>query len=308
MNKEKIIIKILKSLGFPLVGFLKREDTQLGNWVEGWIDKGFHGEMEWIERNREIRRDPCSIIEVGRSLITMAIPYNTPAPEDWKDEHLISNYAWGEDYHKVIKKRLKTALSKIKEHIPDFEGRAFTDSAPLAEKILAAKSGLGWIGKNSLLINEKFGSYIFLAEIVCNQELESTQAAVDRCGTCRLCISACPTAAINEQLEVDSNKCISYLTIEKRGEFNEIEQGSLDYQIFGCDLCQQICPWNRKAPYQEDSPFNCFDRWSKMMKENLHFLLNEDFEKLKQKSPIKRAKKEGFFRNIQTVINHSIKD
>jgi epoxyqueuosine reductase len=308
MKNEVLIYEILNSLGFPLVGFLNREDSQLGEWIQGWINQGFHGEMSWIEKNLTIRRDPCSIIEDGHSLITLAIPYLTPAPKQWQGEHLISNYAWGEDYHQVIKRRLKKALLLFKEKIPDFQGRAFTDSAPLAEKVLAAKSGLGWIGKNSLLINEKYGSYIFLAVIVCNQKLDSTRPVTNRCGSCELCLTACPTTAINDKKEVNATKCISYLTIEKRGDFKAVEAEKLEYQIFGCDICQQVCPWNKKAIYQDNSPFACFERWSNLTKDNLSQLLEKEFDILKIKSPVKRAKKEGFQRNIQAVLNRSLTD
>jgi len=308
MTPEEIITTIIKDQGFVLVGFLGRQDALLGDWIKPWLDKGFQADMAWIEKNQGIRQDPCSIEEKGQSIITMAYPYNTEAPAGWEKDHLISNYAWGEDYHKVLKKKLKLAMAQIQEQIPEFQGRAFTDSAPLPEKILAAKSGLGWIGKNSLLINREYGSYLFLAEIVCNLPLTSTPPGKDYCGSCTRCLQACPTVAINEQKEVDSRLCVSYLTIEKHGEFTEKEEKALDSQLFGCDICQQVCPWNNKAPVMEDSPFACFPRWADLDLENISTMTDEQFNQLKEKSPVKRTKVEGFRRNAQAVLHNRISD
>jgi epoxyqueuosine reductase len=301
---EKHIISILKSLGAIQIGFLNQREALFGDWIEPWLKNGFNGNMAWMVRNRPIRIDPCSILEDGKSIISIAFPYYTETPAQWKKQHLISNYAWGEDYHGVIKKRLKVALQKISEVIPDFRGRGFTDSAPLPEKIIAAACGVGWIGKNSLLISPAWGSYIFLAEIVCNLDLTSTPPLSDKCGTCELCVNACPNSAIVDLQTIDANKCASYLTIEKHGEFNSVEERKIHYHLFGCDSCQLVCPWNQKLVPLENSPFTCDPKWLDLSLDALAALPESRFDELKIKSPLKRLKIEGIRRNARAILRN----
>ncbi len=301
---EKHIISILKSFGAVQIGFINQQEAQFGDWIEPWLNKGFNGDMAWMMRNRSIRSDPCSILNDGKSIISIAFPYYTQTPAQWKDQHLISNYAWGEDYHGVVRKRLKEALQKIAEVIPGFKGRAFTDSAPLPEKIIAAACGIGWIGKNSLLISPEWGSYIFLAEIVCNLDLTSTPPLPDKCGTCELCISACPNGAIVDHQTINATKCASYLTIEKHGEFNSAEERQIHYHLFGCDSCQLVCPWNKKLIPLEISPFACDPKWLDLSLDTLADLPESRFDELKIKSPLKRIKITGIRRNARAILRN----
>ena len=301
---KSIIETILRKEGFVQIGFLNEKDAQFTDWISSWLKAGYHGDMSWMKKHHHLRQNPCEIEPNGKSIISLAYPYFTISPIEWSNRNPISNYGWGADYHSVLKKILKKAMIAIHASIPDFEGRCFVDSAPLPEKIIAAQCGLGWIGKNSMLIHRNHGSYLFLAEIVTNLDLESTPPAKDYCGTCTKCIDACPTQAILENRTIDTRKCISFLTIEKRGEFNEIENKSIEYQIFGCDICQQVCPWNRSLTPVKNSPFKCFDKLKRLSIYEWSNLNVQQFEELKIKSPIKRAKLEGIKRNAQAIIDN----
>jgi len=284
------------------VGFLNRRQAQFGEWMQPWLDKGYHGEMKWLERHREIRRDPCSILEGGQSIISMAFPFLTSTPQPWSGERMISSYAWGEDYHVVLKKRLRKALEEIRTIIPRFEGRVFVDSAPLPEKIIAAACGVGWIGRNSLLISPPWGSFVFLAEIVCNLELTTTQPLTDQCGSCDLCRHACPNQAILADRALDARRCTSYLTIEKQGAYTPAEAKRIHFNLFGCDSCQLVCPWNQQVPLQENSPFACDPKWLKISIRDLTGLSETEFDSLKRKSPVKRLKIDGIRRNALAIL------
>ncbi len=299
------ISTVFKKAGFARVGFLNRQDARFGNWLQPWLINGYHADMNWMEKNMGIRSDPCSIEDYGRSIICLSYPYFTAYPLVWKNGNPISNYAWGEDYHSVLRKKLKTALEELNSIFPDFRGRSFVDSAPIPEKILAAKCGLGWIGKNSMLIDRKLGSYLFLAEIVCNLNLPSTPPVNDYCGNCSACIDACPTQAIRSEGNIDSRRCISYLTIEKRGQFTRNEEKSIGYHLFGCDICQQVCPWNNKITPIEKSPFQCSEKWLNIEIEELAEISEILFNQLKAKSPIKRAKLAGIRRNALAVLKNN---
>ncbi len=296
------LINLIKNQGFVLVGSVNKQDANFGNWIEHWLRNGYQADMNWLDRNSLIRETPCAIEPYGESIITLAYPYYTNPPKMWETRNPISNYAWGQDYHKVLKRKIKTILQEMKKLDSSFIGRGFVDSAPLPEKILAKVSGLGWIGKNSMLINKTWGSYLFLAEVVCNYSLPTTPPTKNRCGSCVKCIDACPTSAILEDGAIDSGKCISYLTIENKKEFTNEQKLSIDYQLFGCDICQQVCPWNRKPTEQPDSPFRCFDRWLNLSSDQVECMTEPEFELLKQKSPIKRLKLEGLKRNASVIV------
>ncbi|MCP4751808.1 MAG: tRNA epoxyqueuosine(34) reductase QueG [Proteobacteria bacterium] len=293
-----------KKAGFVLAGVLNRGDAVFGNWLEPWLNRGYHADMSWMEKNASIRRDPCSIEAYGKSILSLAYPYFTEPPEIWGDNNPISNYAWGEDYHKVLQKLLKHALNEASAAIPGFLGRSFVDTAPIPEKVVAALSGVGWIGRNGMLIHRQLGSYLFLAEVVCNLDLPSTPPAKDYCGKCTLCLESCPTQAILADRTIDSRRCISYLTIEKRGEYSKREEEQVGYHLFGCDICQQVCPWNRKVQPIRNSPFECSDKWLKISLEELADVSETRFEHLKRKSPLKRAKLEGIRRNARAVLKN----
>lgn len=299
---EKDIVHVLKSAGAVHVGFLNRNEAQFGEWIQPWLEKGYHGDMSWMGRNQSIRRDPCSIMEEGRSIIAMAFPYRTRIPERWSEEQLISSYAWGDDYHNVIKKRLKKSIQELETEISGFKARAFVDSAPLPEKIIAAACGIGWIGRNSLLISPEWGSFLFLAEIVCNLDLESTPPIDDHCGSCDLCIHACPNQAIQENRTIDSTRCISYLTIEKQGSFSDEERQRIGCHLFGCDCCQLVCPWNENNKELQDTPYTCDSKWLNISIRELVDLSQDQFDQLKIKSPLKRLKLEGIRRNAKAIL------
>ena len=301
--KERII-SILRSQGFELIGFLDRSDAQFSGWIDSWLDRGYAASMSWMNKHKAIREDPCSIVEDGQSIMSLGFPYYTQPPDGWVSKNPISNYAWGEDYHVVLRKKLRTIMASLLKVVPGFQGRFFVDTAPLPEKLIAASAGLGWIGRNSMLIHPKHGSYFFLAEIVSNLNLPTTsEKQIDRCGDCRLCIENCPTESIKPDRQIDARTCISYLTIEKRGPFTSQEAESIEYQLFGCDICQQICPWNKDIAIKADSPFSCFNRWRELNMENLIDLTETSFEQMKRKSGIKRARLEGIKRNAGAVLN-----
>ena len=298
------IFNLFYNEGFELVGAVNKENCQIDQqYFKQWIDKGFHADLDWVENNSKFRNDPCSLIDNGASILIAAINYNSKAPSSWKENHYISNYAWGTDYHLLLKKKLKRIQANISKIIPGFKSRGFVDSAPIPERVVAFRAGLGWVGKNGMLINRKLGSFLFLAEIVCNLTFEFiTLPAKDYCGTCVKCIEACPNQAIIENGVVDSRRCISYLTIEKRGEFTPQEKSMVDYQVFGCDICQQVCPWNKKSPITSQNEFCLSDKWKSFNLSELKDLSQESFDKLKIRSAIKRAKFEGFKRNVKAIL------
>lgn len=301
ISKEQIRSELEKE-GFAKVGFLHRNDAQFANWNQDWIQRGYHAEMSFMEDNSAIRADPCSIIPDGKSIISCAYPYFTrPSGGRWR-RNAISSYAWGADYHKILKKKIDRVLLFLHKFSSDFQGRGFVDTAPLPEKIIAKQSGLGWIGKNGLLLNPQLGSYFFLAEIVCNLDFPSDSPQEDQCGDCDKCIRACPSGAIDGDRSVNSNNCISYLTIEKRGQFAPEQSSFIKYQVFGCDICQQVCHWNQGLEVENDSPFECFPRWRNLKIEDYSQMTQKEFDQIKIASPIKRAKLEGLQRNARTIL------
>jgi epoxyqueuosine reductase len=302
-NLKQFIQETAFSEGFVDVGYLNITEANFPGWIDHWLENHYHADMNWLENYRSIRENPCTIVENGKSIISLLFPYKTEPPKQWNNKHLISNYAWGKDYHGQIKKKLKKIYLKIQQHFPAFEGHYFVDTAPIPEKVVAAKCGLGWIGKNSLLINKKYGSYVFIAEMVCNQALLSTPPTESRCGKCNKCIEACPSRAIIDLKTIDANKCISYLTIEKKAEFNLEEQKVIQYQLFGCDICQQVCPWNKKAPNIEASEYRCFERWKDFSLKKMLTVTDIEFSELKINSPIKRAGLKHLKRTAKAILN-----
>lgn len=309
MKIEDFISNQLHMEGFPLVGFLNREDALFEDTMSVWLDAGFNGEMKWMEANKNFKSDPCSIESYGISVICVAIPYNTISVKDNPPQKLINRYAWGEDYHKIVKKRLQKTIQIIQREFPQFKGRAFVDSAPLPEKQLAARAGLGWIGKNSLLINKVYGSYLFLGEIISNQTFEyKLSDPRSYCGTCERCVNSCPGHALDSPLGLDCSLCSSYLSIEKRTPFSPVEEDLILDSIFGCDLCQRVCPWNQNAKLSTEKCFTCFDRWKNVELKDILELSEKSFEVLKIKSAVKRAGLEGLKRNAEAYSkNHKSK-
>ena len=304
MIKEntKFIKNKAKDLGFSSVGISKaRHLHEEENKFEKWLSKGFQGSMNYLEKNLDKRLDPRKLVPGSKSIISLSYNYYPKKNIDKKNNFIISKYAYGKDYHKVIKKKLKILFRSIKEKIGDVEGRVFVDSAPVHERAWAKLSGLGWIGKNSLLINEKKGSYFFLAEIICDLDLEYDSPVANRCGKCTKCIDACPTDAITSTQIINANKCISYLTIENKKEIPTELKNNLNDAIFGCDICQDVCPWNKfSKPHREES-FNPKNELSSLKKTDWIELTEETFNKIFEGSAVKRAKYEGIIRNIKAA-------
>jgi len=297
---EQKIRDIFNQLGFPLVGFVGQDDAHLGPWVQPWLDRGYHGSMEWMTGNLGIREEPLSIHPGATSAIVLGMPYKNPAPDFLaQPERPLSRYAWGTDYHHWIRKRLKQGLARLAEQFEGFDGRGFVDSAPVPEKILAHLGGLGFIGKNSLLTHPTWGSYLFLSSVICNLPLTTT-GPMDHpgCGTCDLCLDTCPNSAIMPGRQVNANRCISYLTIEVKGELTATQEKATQGHLFGCDRCQDCCPYNQTADYAPTpNPFEFDQRWADLSPEWVLSLDQAQFDQLKITSPLKRAGLEGLRRN-----------
>ena len=258
-DQKEFISALAEKHGFLASGFARAEklnetEPQLADWLE----KGYHGKMAYMENHFQKRLNPSLLVEGAKTVICFAYNYFPNAQPLELTEGVvnpqIAKYAWGDDYHHVIKEKLFVLMGEIQARIPDFEGRAFVDSAPVMERQWAERAGLGWIGKNSLLLRKGVGSFFFLAEIICNLELEPDQQQTDHCGECTACIDACPTQAIVQPQVIDSNRCISYLTIEDKTwpESDEITKTGTESWAYGCDICQDVCPWNKfSQPNQE---------------------------------------------------------
>jgi len=287
-------------LGFSVVGIskadlLEKESIQL----KEWLDNGFHGEMHYMENHFEKRTDPRKLVEGAKSVISVLYNYY---PKDFqrKDTYQISKYAYGKDYHYVVKEKLNQLLEFIKQEIQEVSGRAFVDSAPVMDKVWAAKSGLGWIGKNTNLISRQFGSFVFIGELIIDLDLDYDSPVKDYCGNCTKCIDACPTKALSPY-QLDAQKCISYLTIEKKGEIPDEFIGKWNNWIFGCDICQDVCPWNAKIKPSYEPQFQISELLKNMNREDWQNLDETIFKKLFKNSPVERAKFEGLKRNIEFI-------
>ena len=302
-NKEqyaKIIKAEAKRLGFLSCGiskaeFLEEEAPRL----EHWLHNNMHGNMHYMENHFDKRLDPTLLVEGSKSVISLIYNYYTDAVQQDADAPKISKYAYGVDYHYVIKDKLNQLLEYIKDEIGDVHGRAFVDSAPIMEKAWAKKSGLGWIGKHSNLITQKVGSYYFIAELIVDLDLEVDDAVTDHCGSCTACIDACPTQAITEPYKVDGSKCISYFTIELKENIPSEMKGQLDHWMFGCDVCQEVCPWNRFSKNHSEPLFNPNPKLLSMSKKDWEEITQETFNKVFKKSAVKRTKYSGLKRNVR---------
>ena len=288
--------------GISASGFLEDEAVKLENWLKN----GFNGKMEYMQNHFDKRLDTRLLVPNSKSVISLLYNYATPLKQEDVLAPKISKYAFGVDYHYVIKEKLREFESRIKDLVGDIEMRSFVDSAPVMERSWAKKAGLGWIGKHTLLINKKKGSYFFLAEIILDVELEYDAAVADFCGTCTKCIDACPTEAITPY-NVDGSKCISYLTIELKDNLPNEFKGKMENWMFGCDICQEVCPWNRFSEQHNEVQFNPLKELLEMKKEDWQELEKETFSKLFSKSAVKRTKFEGLKRNIQFLDNENTK-
>lgn len=284
--------------GISKAGFLEEEAPSL----ERWLKSGFNGEMKYMENHFDKRLDPRLLVEGAKSIISLSYNYYPEQKLIAEDNFKISKYAYGEDYHDVIKDILRDMVAELQEEIGEFGFRIFTDSAPILERAWAKRSGIGWVGKNANIITKKHGSFFFLSEIICDLELEEDGATTDHCGKCTKCIDACPTQAIISDKIIDGSKCISYATIELKNEIPDYFQGKMDDWIFGCDVCQDVCPWNRfSAPHSQ--PKFALKEFSQLRKDDWKDLTQEIFSEIFRKSPVKRTKFSGLMRNISFVDN-----
>lgn len=299
----QIIKQEAKLLGFDYCGiskaeFLEEEAPRL----EKWLKENRHGEMKYMENYFDKRLNPTLLVDAAKSVISLLLNYYPSDGEKQKeDNYRISKYAYGTDYHLVIKEKLNLLLEKLQEKIGTIEGRAFVDSAPVMDKAWAKKSGLGWIGKNSNLINKSSGSFYFIAELIVDLELEYDGEIKDYCGTCTKCIDACPTGAIIEPYVVDGSKCISYFTIELKENIPAEMKGKFENWIFGCDICQDVCPWNSFSNPHQEPMFQANKDLMAMTSKDWEEITKETFDKVFKNSAVKRTKISGLKRNVEFV-------
>jgi epoxyqueuosine reductase len=299
--KQRAAAAGFEKVGIVPAGALDRESDHLGEWLR----RGYQGEMKWMARDPELRTDPRKLFPTARSVIVVAKNYYTPAQHESDDRTgKVSRYAWGDDYHDVLGARLHSLLSDIKEIVPEADGKVCVDIQPMMDKAWAVRAGLGWLGKHTNVITREYGSWIFIGELLLNLELEyDTQPIDDHCGSCTLCIDACPTEAITEPYVLDSNKCISYATIELRAA--DIPAGvkeNLDGWLYGCDICQDVCPWNRFAEVTDETRFqpragNVNPQLSEVLE-----LTRETYAARFRSSAMKRAKISGLQRNARALL------
>ena len=299
-SKYSTIIKAeAKRLGFLSCGISKAEFLEAeAPRLETWLNKNMNGEMRYMENHFDKRLDPTLLVEGSKSVVSLLLNYY-PSETQTDDSYKLSKYAYGNDYHHVIKHKLKSLLYFIQDEIGEVGGRAFVDSAPVLDKAWAAKSGLGWIGKHSNLLTQQVGSFYFIAELIIDLELEYDYATTDHCGTCTKCIDACPTEAITEPYVVDGSKCISYFTIELKENIPTEFKGKFDDWMFGCDICQDVCPWNRFSKPHNEPLFNPHPELLDMTKKDWEEITEDTFKKVFQKSAVKRTKFAGLERNIE---------
>jgi epoxyqueuosine reductase len=281
------------SCGISKADFLEEEAPRL----EQWLKKNMHGEMQYMENHFDKRLDPTKLVEDSKSVVSLLLNYFPSKEPHDKTAPKISKYAYGTDYHFVIKEKLKQLLEFIYQEIGEVSGRAFVDSAPVLDKAWAAKSGLGWIGKNSNLITKDTGSFYFIAELILDLPLNYDTPTTDHCGTCTACIDACPTGAIVDPYVVDGSKCISYFTIELKNEIPSSFKGSFENWMFGCDICQDVCPWNRFSKAHSEPLFNPNNKLLSMSKSEWEEITEDLFQEIFKKSAVKRAKFSGLTRN-----------
>jgi epoxyqueuosine reductase len=303
-NKEKytqLIKAEAKRLGFfscgiSKAGFLEEEAPRL----EQWLNQKRHGQMLYMEDYFDKRLDPTLLVEDGKSVISLLLNYY-PSEFQNEESYKISKYAYGKDYHNVIKKKLKKLLNTIKREIGDVSGRAFIDFAPVMEKAWASKSGLGWLGKNNNLLTKQVGSFYFIAELIIDLELDYDHATTDHCGSCTACIDACPTQAIIQPYVVDGSKCISYFTIELKDNLPQEMKGKLDDWVFGCDVCQDVCPWNKFSKPHKEPYFTPNKEILSFTKKDWEEITEDTFNKVFKGSAVNRTQLSGFKRNIEFI-------
>jgi len=295
MIKQEALRLGFMSCGIAKAEFLETEAPRLENWLKA----NHHGEMSYMENHFDKRLDPRILVEGAKSIVSLTLNYFTEEKQLDLNAPKISKYAYGTDYHSVIKDKLQELMSFIRDHIGEVDGRCFVDSAPVMDKAWAQKAGLGWRGKNSNLISKQAGSFFFLAELIIDLDLEyDNPFPTDHCGSCTRCIDACPTDAIVAPYTVDGSRCISYLTIELKNEIPTEFKGKMDNWMFGCDVCQDVCPWNRFSTAHQEENFKPKEDLLGLSKSELIDMTDEVFRRVFKNSPVKRTKYNGLKRNI----------
>ncbi len=309
LDLKRFVRQEAKVLGFADVAFAKAEFmNEEAQRLEQWLNQGHQGQMAYMENHFDLRVDPTKLVPNAKTVISFIYNYYNPEGQQDPDAPKIAMYAYGRDYHKVVKKKLKQLFQKMTEKIGQIEGRYFVDSAPVLERDWAKRSGLGWIGKNTLLLNKNKGSFFFLAEMIVDLEFEYDAPTSDHCGTCTKCIDACPTDAIAESGYIlDAQKCISYATIELKEKIPSAFEGKMKNWMFGCDICQEVCPWNRFSEPHDEPDFLPNKDLMDMSREEWYDLNEDAFDLLFHGTPVKRTKFEGLKRNISFLKKTSDK-
>lgn len=295
-----------KELGFDLCGIAPASDHPELHFFREWLDRGYAGTMTYLNRSAERRADVRHVVPSARTVIVLATVYNTNRPystecADPERAH-IARYAWGDDYHDVLGERMEQLLGWMKATSPEpFDARAYVDTGPVQERVYAQYAGIGWIGKNTCVINPERGSWIFLSEIICSLPLECDRPALDQCGTCTLCIEACPTQAIVEPGVLDSTRCISYLTIELKGDIPEPLREAIGAHVYGCDICQEVCPWNATPAISNDPVWQPREAWDGVTVDELSQRSDEELRHAMRGSAMLRTKTAGLRRNLRAA-------
>jgi len=302
---NELVIEKAKKTGFNLIGFARADElSEQTDHLKEWLDKDYQAGMKYMERNIDKRKDVSLILPQAKSIISLAANYYTDKRHsNQKGKGKLSRYAWGKDYHLIIWEMLKELESELKKIEPSFESKSYVDTGPVKDKAWAVKSGIGWMGKHSNIINRKYGSWFFIANIITNYEFDYTNTIPDFCGSCTACIDACPTKAIVQPYVVDSNKCISYLTIENKGEIDSRFSGKFDNWLFGCDVCQDVCPWNKK--FSQSSQVAEFEPVNNQTELDLGEILameKSEFKSRFAESPVLRTKLKGLKRNAEFLM------
>jgi epoxyqueuosine reductase len=303
---NKTVSGLVRNYGFDLIGFSEAKELDLEfERLKDWLANGYHAGMSYMQRNQEKRRDVNKILSSAKSVISLAMSYYTP--EKYSEENIkgkVSRYAWGNDYHLIIWDKLNKIIIDLKEKDLSFEAVSYVDTGPVMDKAWAVRSGLGWLGKHTNVINKEIGSWFFIASIITNFQFEYSNPLEDYCGSCTACIEACPTDAIVKEYVLDSNKCISFLTIENKENIPEKFEGQFENWLFGCDICQEVCPWNIKfSKVTSIEEFNPKDGNKEIDLGRVVGMTEEDFEQRFSSSPIKRSKLFGLKRNAEFLLS-----
>jgi epoxyqueuosine reductase len=298
-----------RALGFDACGIAPAADHAELKFYREWLDRGYAGEMAYLHRTADRRADVRNVVPSARTVIVTATLYNTDRPYSTecadRDRAGIARYAWGDDYHDVIAARLESLLAWMRACTAEpFDARAYVDTGPVQERVYAQHAGVGWIGKNTCVINPDLGSWVFLGAIICSLPLAVDAPSLDQCGTCTLCLEACPTGALVAPGELDSTRCISYLTIELRGDVPEEHRAGIGSHVYGCDICQEVCPWNAVAPRSDDPAWQPRAAWDRVDLLSLSTRSDAELAEAMRGSPMRRTKVQGLRRNVAVALGN----